>query len=82
MVIIQVLWVRFATLVDLTTVETAEGRGSVIEVNLLTGVLKVKLDKKPDVPLVVKKEEVKLLKDGKIQLNRDELNALKNLEGK
>ncbi len=63
-------------------VETAEGRGSVIEVNLLTGILKVKLDKKPDVPLVVKKEEVKLLKDGKIQLNRDELNALKNLEGK
>lgn len=63
-------------------VETAEGRGSVIEVNLLTGVLKVKLDKKPDVPLSVKKEDVKLLKDGKIQLNRDELNALKNLEGK
>ncbi len=63
-------------------VETAEGRGSVIEVNLLTGILKIKLDKKPDVPLVVKKEDVKLLKDGKIQLNRDELNALKNLEGK
>lgn len=63
-------------------VETAEGRGSVIEVNLLTGILKVKLDKKPDVPLVVNKEEVKVIKDGKIQLNRDELKALKNLEDK
>lgn len=61
-------------------VETPEGRGSVQEVNLLTGILKVKLDKKPDVPLVVNKDEVKIIKDGKIQVNRDELKALKNLE--
>ena len=61
-------------------VETADGRGTVQEVNLLTGILKIKLDKKPDVPLVVSKEEVKLIKDGKIQVNRDELKALKNLE--
>lgn len=61
-------------------VETADGRGTVQEVNLLTGILKIKLDKKPDVPLVVNKEEVKLIKDGKIQVNRDELKALKNLE--
>ena len=61
-------------------VETADGRGTVQEVNLLTGILKIKLDKKPDVPLVVNKEEVKIIKDGKIQVNRDELKALKNLE--
>lgn len=61
-------------------VETPEGRGSVIEVNLLTGVLKVKLDKKPEVPLVVNKEEVKIIKDGKIKIDREELKALKNLE--
>ncbi len=61
-------------------VETAEGRGSVQEVNLLTGILKIKLDKKPDVPLVVNKEEVKVIKDGKIQVNRDEIKALKDLE--
>ena len=61
-------------------VETADGRGTVQEVNLLTGILKIKLDKKPDVPLVVNKEEVKLIKDGKIQVNRDELKALKGLE--
>lgn len=63
-------------------VETPEGKGAVEEVNLLTGVLKVKLDKKPDVPLVIKKDEVKVIKDGKVQVNRDELRALKNLEDK
>lgn len=61
-------------------VETAEGRGTVTEVNLLTGILKVKLDKKPDVPLTVNKEEVKVIKDGRIQINRDEIKALKDLE--
>lgn len=61
-------------------VETAEGRGTVQEVNLLTGILKIKLDKKADVPLVVNKSEVKLIKDGKVQVNRDEIKALKNLE--
>lgn len=63
-------------------VETADGRGEVIEVNLLTGVLKVKLDKKPDVPVTVKKEDVKVIKDKQIRVNRDELKALKNLEDK
>lgn len=62
-------------------VETADGRGTVQEVNLLTGILKIKLDKKPDVPLVINKEEVKIIKDGRIQVNRDEIKALKKLEG-
>ncbi len=61
-------------------VETEEGRGHVEEVNLLTGILKIKLDKKPDVPLTVKKDEVKVIKDGQVRLSRDELKALKNLE--
>ena len=61
-------------------VETSEGKGTVQEVNLLTGILKIKLDKKPDVPFVVNKEEVTVIKDGKIQVNRDEIKALKNLE--
>lgn len=62
------------------TVETPEGRGVVDEVNLLTGMLKVKLDKKPDVPLSINKTEVKLIRDGKISVNKDEIKALKNLE--
>ena len=61
-------------------VETEEGRGHVEEVNLLTGILKVKLDKKPDVPFTVKKDDVKVIKDGQVRLSRDELKALKNLE--
>ncbi len=61
-------------------VETAEGRGVVDEVNLLTGMLKVKLDKKPDVPMSVNKSEVKLIKDGQIRVNRDEIKALRKLE--
>lgn len=61
-------------------VETEEGKGRVEEVNLLTGILKIKLDKKPDVPFVVKKDEVKVIKDGQVRLSRDELKALKNLE--
>lgn len=61
-------------------VETPDGRGTVEEVNLLTGILKVKLDKKPDVPIVINKEEVRVIKDGRIQVNRDEMKALKKLE--
>lgn len=61
-------------------VETPDGRGSVEEVNLLTGILKVKLDKKPDVPIVINKEEVRVIKDGRIRVNSDEIKALKKLE--
>lgn len=61
-------------------VETSEGRGTVEESNLLTGILKIKLDKKPDVPLVINKDEVKVLKDGRIKIDRDEMKALKKLE--
>ena len=63
-------------------VETAEGRGRVQDANLLTGMLTIKLEKKPDVPFVVNKEEVKVIKDAQIKLNRDEIKALKGLEDK
>lgn len=62
-------------------VETAEGKGTVEDANILTGVLKVKLEKKQDAPAItVKREDVKLIKDGQIRVNRDELAALKNLQ--
>ena len=63
-------------------VETAEGRGRVCETNLLTGILKVQLDKNPDAPIAVNKTEVKLLKDGRVQVSKDEIKALKALEDK
>ena len=62
-------------------VETAEGRGIVEDANLLTGVLKVKLDKSPDAAATAfKREDVKLLKDGKIRIKKEEFQALKGLE--
>lgn len=63
-------------------VETAEGRGKVCETNLLTGILKVQLDKNPDAPIAVNKVDVKLLKDGRVQVSKDEIKALKGLEDK
>lgn len=62
-------------------VETAEGRGIVEDANLLTGVLKVKLGKNPDAAATAfKREDVKLLKDGKIRIKKEEFQALKGLE--
>lgn len=62
-------------------VDTSEGRGIVTEVNLLTGALKVSLDKNKDAPPVsVNRKDVKLLKDSRIKVNRDEIAALKALE--
>ena len=62
-------------------VKTSEGKGPVIDVNLLTGVLKVKPDKSDNI-LTVKKDEVELIKDGVVKLDKNELRALKQLEGK
>ncbi len=62
-------------------VETAEGRGIVEDTNLLTGVVKVKLDKNPDAAAQsFNRADVKILKDGKIRVNREEIQALKGLE--
>ena len=62
-------------------VETPEGRGIVTDSNLLTGALKIQLDKNRDAaPVTFKREDVKLLKDSKIRINRDEIAALKGLE--
>lgn len=64
-------------------VETAEGRGIVEDANLLTGVLKVKLDKNPDAAATAfKREDVKLIKDGKIRIKKEEFQALKGLRTK
>ena len=47
-------------------VDTENGRGVVTEVNLLGGIIKVRLDDAPDnAPLVLKADEVTVIKDGK-----------------
>ncbi len=62
-------------------VETSEGRGVVTDVNLLTGVLKVQPEKNKDAaPISFNRNDVKLIKDSRIKVNRDEIAALKSLE--
>lgn len=62
-------------------VKTAEGRGVVTDANLLTGKLTIKMDK-TDAVVILKKDEVELIKDAVIRLDRNELKALKELEDK
>ena len=61
-------------------VKTTSGRGVVEEVNLLTGKLKVKLDNK-DTVTTFDKSEVEVIKDSVIRVDRNEMKALKSLEG-
>ena len=62
-------------------VETQEGRGTVVDFNLLTGMLKVRLDKRPDAaPLVVSRKDVKVVKDSKIHVDKKEMEKLKDIE--
>ena len=47
-------------------VNTAEGHGTVVDVNLITGALKVRLDKSPDSPpVLMHRNDVKVIRDGK-----------------
>ena len=63
-------------------VKTPLGRGLVVETNLLTQTLKVKMDNTPDdaAPQTFKVRQVRLVKDGYIKLNKKELDDLKGLE--
>ncbi len=62
-------------------VDTPDGKGKVIENNLITGMLKVILDRRPDAaPAVFHRHSVKILKDAKIKVEKEELEALKGIE--
>ena len=62
-------------------VDTEEGRGTVIDFNLLTGMLTVSLEKKPDAaPIIVNRHIVKVIKDTQIRVDKKELEALKGIE--
>ena len=63
-------------------VKTPDFRGYVEEVNLLTGMLKVKRERSDDPPVSVNKNDVEVLRDGRMHIDRDEMKALKSLEGK
>ena len=63
-------------------VKTPDGRGTVTEVNLLTGVLKVQSEKDPEgAPRSYKRDEIKLIRDSQIKVDAKEIKELKDLEG-
>ena len=61
-------------------VKTPDGKGTVTEVSLLRGDLKVTLDKAPESVRAYKRSDVKLLKDGDIKVDKKEMDDLKGLE--
>ena len=62
-------------------VSTPDGKGVVIDQNLLTRKLTVRLDKDPDAaPKVYKVGDVKVLRDGKIKVEKKEIEQLKSME--
>ncbi|MCR5652170.1 MAG: stage 0 sporulation family protein [Ruminococcus sp.] len=63
-------------------VKTPDGKGLVVENNLISGTLKVKLDSAPEgvAPATFNVKQVKLLKDGYIKMDKKELDELKHLE--
>lgn len=63
-------------------VETAEGAGTVVDFSLLTGKLKVQLHDNPDAPpRFFHRREVKLVRDARIKVAKEEIEALKDIEG-
>lgn len=62
-------------------VDTKEGRGTVVESNLITGVIKVRLDRNPDAaPTVFDRKQVKILREAKTSITKEEREALKAIE--
>lgn len=63
-------------------VSTPDGKGTVVDQNLIKGILNIQLQKNPDSPpKSYKVDEVKLIKDGQIKINKNEQEELKGLEG-
>lgn len=62
-------------------VNTPEGRGVVVDSNLLTGVIKVQLDKSPaSPPVTMKREDLKVVRDRHIRVDKAEMEELSDLE--
>lgn len=65
------------------SVKTPDGRGTVVDANLLTGVLSVRMDAAPDAALhSFNRKEVSVIRDGQIKVDRSEIAALSKLEEK
>ena len=54
-------------------VSTSEGKGTVTEISLLTGLVKVRLDKASDgAPMIFEREAVRVIRDARPQKDDDE----------
>ena len=63
-------------------VNTPEGRGVVVDVNLLTGMLNVRIHRAPEAaPMSFHAKQVKVIKDSQIKVAKEEVEKLKDLEG-
>lgn len=63
-------------------VETDEGAGTVVDFSLITGKLRVKLHNNPDAPPKnFHRNDVKLVRDARIKVAKEEIEALKDIEG-
>ena len=62
-------------------VDTPEGRGTVVETNLISGMLKVRMDSCPEAAAHnFHRKEVRTIKNGKIKVDKAEREALKGIE--
>ncbi len=62
-------------------VNTPDGKGTVVDLNLITGVLSVSLNKSPEAaPHSYKVADVQIIKDSHIRVDRSEMEKLKKLE--
>lgn len=63
-------------------VKTDLGKGTVVDVNLIQGIIKVKMHNTPDeaLPQTFKAKDVKIIKDGFIKEEKEDLEELKILE--
>ena len=62
-------------------VDTPEGKGTVVDSNIIKGELKIRLDRRPEAaPATYDRHDVKLIKDKKITVDKSELDALKGIE--
>ncbi len=65
------------------SVKTPDGRGTVVDVNLLTGMLSVRMDVDPNAaPRSFHRSIVSVIRDGHIRVDRSEIAALSKLEDK
>jgi len=62
-------------------VTTPDGKGTVVESNPITGMLKVSIHSRNNAaPITINRKNVKIVKDGQIRVDKSEIEALKDIE--